>query len=45
MAKSITKRTLRGFGNTKVNAHYFEDLINTIKNIIPNKIPAPISPK
>ena len=32
MAKSITKRTLRGFRNTKVNARYFEDLINKITN-------------
>ena len=32
MAKSITKRTLRGFRNTKVNAKYFEDLINKITN-------------
>ena len=32
MAKSITKRTLRGFRNVKVNARYFEDLINKITN-------------
>ena len=32
MAKSITKRTLRGFRNAKVNARYFEDLINKITN-------------
>lgn len=32
MAKSITKRTLRGFRQAKVNAHYFEDLINKITN-------------
>lgn len=32
MAKSITRRTLRGFRNAKVNARYFEDLINTIQN-------------
>ena len=32
MAKSITKRTLVGFKDIKINAHYFEDLINTIKN-------------
>lgn len=32
MAKSITKRTLRGFRDTKVNARYFEDLINKITN-------------
>lgn len=32
MAKSITKRTLAGFRNAKVNTRYFEDLINQIKN-------------
>ena len=32
MAKSITKRTLRGFRQTRVNARYFEDLINKITN-------------
>lgn len=32
MAKSITKRTLVGFNDVKINAHYFEDLINTIQN-------------
>lgn len=32
MAKSITKRTLMGFRKGKVNAHYFEDLINKIQN-------------
>lgn len=32
MAKSITKRTLRGFRQVKVNARYFEDLINKITN-------------
>ena len=32
MAKYITKRTLVGFYNEKINAHYFEDLINTLKN-------------
>ena len=30
MAKSITKRTLSGFRREKVNARYFEDLINKI---------------
>jgi hypothetical protein len=30
MAKSITKRTLVGFRNAKVNTRYFEDLINQI---------------
>lgn len=32
MAKSITKRTLSGFRQAKVNARYFEDLINKITN-------------
>lgn len=32
MAKQITKRTLVGYKNVKVNAHYFEDLINMLKN-------------
>lgn len=32
MAKSITKRTLRGFRKAMVNARYFEDLINKITN-------------
>ena len=32
MARSITKRTLRGFRQAKVNARYFEDLINKITN-------------
>ncbi|NLC92542.1 MAG: DEAD/DEAH box helicase family protein [Treponema sp.] len=32
MAKKITKRTLAGFTDTKVNAHYFEDLVNQLKN-------------
>jgi len=32
MAKSITKRTLVGFRNSKVNTHYFEDLVNQITN-------------
>lgn len=32
MAKSITKRTLVGFRKAKVNARYFEDLINQITN-------------
>ena len=32
MAKSITKRTLRGFRNARVNARFFEDLINKITN-------------
>ena len=32
MAKSITRRTLRGFRKAKVNARYFEDLVNKISN-------------
>lgn len=32
MAKQITRRTLRGFGKAKVNARYFEDLLNKITN-------------
>ena len=32
MAKSITKRTLLGFNDGKVNAHYLEDLVGQFKN-------------
>lgn len=32
MAKTITKRTLLGYGSGRINAHYFDDLINTLKN-------------
>jgi len=32
MAKSITRRTLIGFKDIPVNAHYFDDLINMLKN-------------
>lgn len=32
MAKSITRRTLVGFRNAKVNTRYFEDLVNQITN-------------
>ncbi len=32
MAKSITRRTLCGYSNSKINAHYFEDLVNMLKN-------------
>lgn len=32
MAKAITKRTLLGYKNGKINAHYFEDLVNQLKN-------------
>lgn len=32
MAKQITQRTLAGFSSVKINAHYFDDLINQLKN-------------
>lgn len=32
MAKAITQRTLTGYSKTKVNAHCFDDLVNTIQN-------------
>ena len=32
MAKKIAQRTLAGFTGTKVNALYFEDLVNQLKN-------------
>lgn len=32
MAKAITRRTLLGYKNGKINAHYFEDLVNQLKN-------------
>lgn len=32
MAKQITQRTLVGYSNYKINAHYFDDLINQLKN-------------
>ena len=32
MAKSITKRTLVGYSEARVNTHFFEDLINQITN-------------
>jgi superfamily II DNA or RNA helicase len=32
MAKAITKRTLVGYADAVINAHYFDDLINTMKN-------------
>jgi len=32
MAKSIARRTLLGYRNVVVNAHYFDDLINYIEN-------------
>lgn len=32
MAKSITQRTIAGFRNARVNARYFDDLINQIRN-------------
>lgn len=32
MAKAITRRTLTGYSGGKINAHYFDDLINTMSN-------------
>ena len=32
MAKSITRRTLSGYSDIPVNAHYFDDLVNMVKN-------------
>lgn len=32
MAKSITKRTLVGFKDVPINSHYFDDLINMLRN-------------
>lgn len=32
MAKQITKRTLAGYSDIKINAHYFDDLINQLEN-------------
>lgn len=32
MAKLITQRTLAGYSNQKINAHYFDDLINQMQN-------------
>lgn len=32
MAKQITKRTLVGFDSIKINAHYFDDLVNQMQN-------------
>lgn len=32
MAKSITKRTLAGFTEARVNAHFFEDLVNQLRH-------------
>ena len=32
MAKAITQRTLCGYSNTKINAHAYENLVNTLKN-------------
>lgn len=38
MAKKIARRTLAGFGEAKVNAHYFEDLVKQLKNKAENFI-------
>mgnify|MGYP005760630681 CR=1 FL=1 len=32
MAKQITQRTLAGYSDIKINGHYFDDLINQMKN-------------
>lgn len=32
MAKQITQRTLSGYSNIKINAHYFDDLINQMEH-------------
>ncbi|WP_281757786.1 Eco57I restriction-modification methylase domain-containing protein [Succinatimonas hippei] len=32
MAKQITQRTLAGYSNVKINAHYFDDLINQLEH-------------
>ncbi len=32
MAKAITRRTLSGYGNAKINAHAFDDLVNQLKS-------------
>lgn len=32
MAKTITKRTLVGYKDVNINAHYFDDLINTMEH-------------
>lgn len=32
MAKQITQRTLVGYSDIKINAHYFDDLVNQMKN-------------
>jgi superfamily II DNA or RNA helicase len=32
MAKSITRRTLCGYGSTPCNAHYFKNLVSDLKN-------------
>lgn len=32
MAKQITQRTLAGYSDVKINAHYFDDLINQLEN-------------
>ena len=44
MAKQITRRTLVGYKDIPINAHYFEDLINTMKNkptLFENKVLRP----
>lgn len=38
MAKQITQRTLVGYSTIKINAHYFDDLVNQLKNKAPQFI-------
>ncbi|WP_294064430.1 Eco57I restriction-modification methylase domain-containing protein [uncultured Fusobacterium sp.] len=38
MAKQITQRTLAGYSTIKTNAHYFDDLVNQLKNKAPQFI-------
>ncbi|WP_293958428.1 Eco57I restriction-modification methylase domain-containing protein [uncultured Fusobacterium sp.] len=38
MAKQITQRTLAGYSTIKINAHYFDDLVNQLKNKAPQFI-------
>ena len=44
MAKAITKRTLCGFRNHKINAHYFDNLINMLKEKPQNFIDKVLKP-
>ncbi len=44
MAKAITKRTLTGFTNSQVNSHYFDDLVNMLKEKPQNFIEKVLKP-